>query len=165
MGSGKSVVGRRLARRLGRSFFDTDQWIERKTGLSIEDVFAKKGEPRFRGLERAAVKAASSRPKAVVALGGGAPCQPEVRRVLATGVTIRLTARQSELWRRVSKHRHRRPLIKEGTAAGARERLAGLLRRRERVYPKGDLRLSTTKSTPKAAVERLVAALKRRGLA
>lgn len=164
MGSGKTVVGKSLARRLKRSFFDTDQWIERKTGQSIEDVFAKKGEPRFRSLERAAVKVAAKRPGAVVALGGGAPCQPEVRRVLATGITVRLTAKQRELWRRVSNQRHRRPLLKEGTPAQGQARLAELIRKREPSYPKGDVRVSTSGASPEAAAGRIAAALKRRGL-
>lgn len=164
MGSGKTVVGKALAKRLKRSFFDTDQWIERKAGQSIEDIFARKGEARFRGLERAAVKTAARRTGAVVALGGGAPCQPEVRRVLATGITVRLTAKQQELWRRVSEHRRRRPLLKEGTAAAGRERLAELIRKREPVYPKGDVRVSTSGLAPEAAAGRIAAALKRRGL-
>ena len=54
MGSGKTAVGRELARRLKRSFVDTDSWIEREAGAAISDIFARKGETAFRRMERGA---------------------------------------------------------------------------------------------------------------
>ena len=55
MGTGKSEVGRRLAKRLGRAFVDTDELVETRAGKPVAAIFADDGEPRFRALERAAV--------------------------------------------------------------------------------------------------------------
>lgn len=165
MGSGKTAVGQALAKQLKRRFLDTDSWIERRTRQSVEDIFAKKGEAHFRKLETRVVRQASRRRGSVIALGGGAPCQPAVQRVLATGITVRLTCRQRELWQRVAAKRHARPLLKAATAAESRAQLAALLRRRAAAYPKGDVQISTTRLGAKAAARRLAVVLKRKELA
>lgn len=165
MGSGKTAVGRELARRLKRRFVDTDSWIEREAGAAVSDIFARRGEKAFRALERRAVRRAAGTGGLVVALGGGAPTQTEVRRVLlTTGITVRLTCSQRDLWRRVAPKRATRPLLKGGTAAESRGRLAELLRRREGRYPKGDLRVSTSRHGARAAARRIAALLAKRSL-
>ncbi len=82
-GSGKSSVGRALARLVGLDLRDTDADIERNSGRSIPDIFANDGEDAFRALERAAVSAALTEHAGVLALGGGAVLAPETRMVLA----------------------------------------------------------------------------------
>jgi len=82
-GSGKSSVGRALARLVGLDLRDTDADIERNSGRSIPDIFANDGEDAFRALERAAVSAALTEHSGVLALGGGAVLAPETRMVLA----------------------------------------------------------------------------------
>ncbi|MBI4348161.1 MAG: shikimate kinase [Elusimicrobia bacterium] len=159
-------MGRELARRLRRRFVDTDCWIEKKAGATVADVFARKGETAFRALERAAIKRVSRTGGQVVALGGGAPMQPEIRRVVkATGIVVRLTCRQRALWKRLAAERGKRPLLEARTAAQGKARLAALLRRRERDYPKGDLRVSTTRRDTRRAARRIAELLSRRGLA
>ena len=83
MGAGKSTVGRIVADRMRRPFFDSDAEIERRCGRSIPAVFATKGEAAFRSYEREAVcwLLASAVP-AVISLGGGAVIDPETRRRL-----------------------------------------------------------------------------------
>ncbi|MFF2562044.1 shikimate kinase, partial [Kitasatospora sp. NPDC058060] len=71
-GSGKSTVGRLLAERLGVGFRDTDADIEATVGKPIPDIFVDEGEPHFRALEAAAVRAAAEGHDGVLALGGGA---------------------------------------------------------------------------------------------
>ncbi|HLH76527.1 MAG TPA: shikimate kinase [Candidatus Binataceae bacterium] len=72
MATGKSAVGRCLAARLGRKFFDTDHIIVRRAGCSIERIFAIHGEAHFRALERAVIKELALSPDtAVIATGGG----------------------------------------------------------------------------------------------
>ena len=162
MGSGKTAVGRELARRLKRRFVDTDCWIEKRTGATVADVFAKRGEKAFRALERQAVVRVSKTGGQVVALGGGAPCQPELRRVVRrSGLTVRLTCRQQALWKRLAAERRNRPLLQAPTAAQAKARLAKLLRAREKYYPKGDLRVSTTKMSARDAAKRIAVLLPR----
>lgn len=70
--SGKSTVGRELARLSGRRLVDTDGLVEASEGRSVSDIFAAAGEPAFREMERSAVLEASSGSEAIVALGGGA---------------------------------------------------------------------------------------------
>ncbi|MGH9000821.1 MAG: shikimate kinase, partial [Acidimicrobiia bacterium] len=89
MGSGKSSVGRRLARRLGRSFVDTDQLVEARRGLPIAEIFAADGEAAFRALESSAVaEALGASPPAVVAFGGGAILDPANRERARAGAVV-----------------------------------------------------------------------------
>ena len=82
-GSGKSSVGRAIARFTGLDLRDTDADIERNSGRSIPDIFANDGEDAFRALERSAVSAALAEHTGVLALGGGAVLAAETRAVLA----------------------------------------------------------------------------------
>jgi shikimate dehydrogenase len=76
-GSGKTSVGRELARRMGRAFLDTDTMVEEKTGRKIPDIILQDGEAAFRALEREAVREAGSVGGRIVATGGGAVLDPE----------------------------------------------------------------------------------------
>ena len=71
-GSGKSTVGQALSERLGREFIDCDAWIEKRTGLSIKEIFEKHGESHFRTLESQAIGELSALDGKVIATGGGA---------------------------------------------------------------------------------------------
>src|SRR5687768_2689938 len=71
MGTGKSAVGRRLARKLGRRFVDSDAWIVRRAGRTIPEVFQLHGESAFRDLETAAARAYSTPSRCVLSTGGG----------------------------------------------------------------------------------------------
>jgi shikimate kinase len=71
MGAGKTTVGRLLAARLGWPFVDLDDEIEQRAGASVREIFAARGEPAFRALERETLRAALRFPDAVVACGGG----------------------------------------------------------------------------------------------
>src|SRR5262245_10307958 len=91
MASGKSTVGRRLARLLDRRFVDTDAEIERAAGRSIRSIFARQGEKAFRRMEERAVTSASRLKDAVVAVGGGAVLHPaSVARMRRSGRVIYL---------------------------------------------------------------------------
>jgi shikimate kinase len=71
-GSGKSTVGKALSDRLGREFIDCDAWIEKRTGLTIKEIFERHGESHFRTLESQAIGELSAMDGKVIATGGGA---------------------------------------------------------------------------------------------
>jgi len=122
MATGKTEVGRRLARRLGRPFVDVDGLVEAAAGQSVAAIFATHGEVRFRELERAAVAEACRVPEAVVATGGGTMLDPENRRRLAAaGPIVCLAAPAEEILRRIGDPATR-PLLANGGDRLARVR-------------------------------------------
>lgn len=110
-GSGKSTVGRHLARRLGLPFFDSDQCIEQRLGCSIREFFAREGEGAFRDVEERVLAELAQGPDAVVATGGGAVLREANRtRLHEGGKVIYLRSTPEELYRRV-RHDTQRPLL------------------------------------------------------
>jgi len=103
MGSGKSTVGRIVASRLRRPFLDSDADVERRTGKSVPEIFAERGERAFRAEERAALGTVlACGVPSVVAVAGGAVLDPEVRRrVRSAGVVVWLDVAPSALFRRI----------------------------------------------------------------
>jgi shikimate kinase len=103
MGAGKSTVGLLLAERLGVPFEDSDQVIERAAGRSVRDIFAEAGEPAFRDLERAAIRAlVRARPEIVLALGGGAVDDARTRSLLAGADVVHLEVSYQQAMDRVA---------------------------------------------------------------
>lgn len=111
MASGKSTVGRSLARRLRRPFIDTDAEIEREHG-AIATIFSRQGEGVFRRLEREAVATAlESQAPAIIAVGGGAPTHAPTRRLLSKAYRVFLLVPPEEIARRVRGCGSLRPLL------------------------------------------------------
>jgi shikimate kinase len=110
MGSGKSSIGRRLAKALALPFIDTDAEIARLHG-PIPELFAAGGERGFRELERAVVAEALAR-DGVVALGGGAVLDPDTRRDLERCTVVLLTVSEAAVAARIAGGR--RPLLTDG---------------------------------------------------
>lgn len=135
MATGKTEVGRRLARVLGRPFVDIDGLVEAAAGKRVSAIFAADGEGRFRELERAAVAEACQVPDAVVATGGGTLLDADNRRRLAAaGPIVCLSAAPEEIVRRAGKGTSR-PLL-DGANGGADRlsRVRALLADRAPVY-------------------------------
>ncbi|MBM6399420.1 shikimate kinase [Phycicoccus sonneratiae] len=109
-GSGKTTVGRAVADLLGVGFHDTDAAVESAAGRSISDIFVEDGEPAFRALERAEVARALAAEPGVVALGGGAPVDPETEPLLAGHAVVFLDVGIADAARRVGFDRSR-PLL------------------------------------------------------
>jgi shikimate kinase len=163
MGTGKTEVGRELARALGRTFVDTDRLVEAKVGRRVRDIFATDGEDRFRALEREAVAEACGIPDAVVATGGGALVDADNRRRLAAaGPIVCLTATPEEILRRVGDPASR-PLL--ASCANDTERLArirALLAARATAYGSAAHTIDTTGLTVGQVVDRVRAAVEAR---
>jgi len=136
MGAGKSTVGRRLAEKLGRDFYDSDAGIEKAAGLTISDIFALHGEADFRRGEKQVLKRLLDLPPHVLATGGGAFLDAETRAIMKEkAVSVWLNADLETLWRRVQK-RDNRPLLKR---ADAKAHLSNLVAERQPFYSQADL--------------------------
>ena len=132
-GSGKSTVGRYVARHLGLPFIDTDHLIEQRIGCSIRDYFETQGEPAFRDIEQAVIYEVTQLPGHVVATGGGAVLREVNRQVLHSRTTVvYLRSTPEDLARRL-RHDTRRPLLQQGGADPLR-RLRSLFQERDPLY-------------------------------
>jgi shikimate kinase len=142
MGTGKTVVGRELARRLGRRFIDLDEEIERAAGCSVREIFERSGEADFRAREREALGRVCRLDAAVVATGGGTPVDPANRRVLrAAGKVICLGADVPTILARVGDGEDR-PLLAGTSDRSARIRW--LLDARADAYADADRGVDTS---------------------
>lgn len=109
-GAGKSTVGRRLARRWGVPFHDSDQMVEAQAGKSVADIFVDEGEAAFRAQERDVIAVALSDLEGVLALGGGAVLDSSTRARLADAPCVWLRVGVGEAARRVGLNTSR-PLL------------------------------------------------------
>ena len=158
MGSGKSAVGRALARKLRRPFIDLDAEIEKETGMTVSQLFAARGEKEFRRLERRALALAAGRIGAVIALGGGSLLDPRSRALVArTGTLVRLDCSKAELVRRLAPKRASRPLLAGGDLGA---RVGKLLAARRAAYGRADLAVSTSRLSISAAAAAVARRLK-----
>ena len=110
-GSGKSTVGRQLARRLGVPFADSDHVIQERIGCTIREFFDREGEHAFRDVEQAVLKELAETGSGVIATGGGAVLRPANRAALhGAAQVIYLRSPPDEIFRRV-RHDTNRPLL------------------------------------------------------
>ncbi len=144
MGTGKSSVGRLLARDLSMTFIDLDDLIEKEAGMSIKEIFERFGEARFREMEREALRrvvGGEFGEGIVLATGGGAVVDDENRALLKKwGAVVCLCASVDTILERTARAADR-PLL-EDRDRGARVR--SLLAKREAAYRDSDMILDTT---------------------
>jgi len=156
MGSGKTAVGKHVARTLGMPFFDSDHEIEQRTGADIPLIFEREGEPGFRRREREMIAELVQREGVVLATGGGAVLADENRRLLReNGWVVYLETSVAQQAERAGRTRHR-PLLH---GADPEQRLAELMRIREPLYREvANCTISTTRKRVNQVAERLVEA-------
>lgn len=140
MGTGKTVVGRLLARRLKREFIDTDAEIERLTGKTIVQIFARDGVVRFRSEEELLVKKLAGRTGLVISTGGGMVLNPaNIKRLKENGVLIALSASPGVIYNRV-KNKKNRPLLMQDDM---KQRIEEILQERENAYKAAEITINT----------------------
>jgi len=156
MGAGKSSIGRRLAQRLDILFVDADSEIEIAAGMSIEDIFATRGEPEFRAGEARVIARLLEGGTQVIATGGGAFMNADTRAtIMAKGVSVWLKADFDVLMRRI-KRRNDRPLLKiDDPEAKLRE----LIDLRYPTYALADLTVQSRDVVHEKIVDEIVAVL------
>jgi shikimate kinase len=154
MGSGKSSVGRELAKRWNYRFIDTDAMIRHKYDLSIPDIFAIHGEKFFRDAEYQALVRLRGIRSTVIATGGGIVTQPRNLPLLRTlGPVVWLCADQTTILDRVGKSAHR-PMLNQ---ANPEESVTRLLNERAPLYQKAaDLRIETSGLTHREVADRII---------
>ena len=153
MGTGKSAVGRRLAARLGRRFFDTDVLIEQKAKTSIANIFSRKGEAYFRALERETINRICQEKIIVIATGGGAIVSEEnATRLKESGTVVCLTATPETIFERVRNNTDR-PLLQ---GSDPLEKIRSLLAIRAEAYARADITIDTSTLDIERVVEAII---------
>jgi shikimate kinase len=162
MGAGKTSVGRVLARRLRKSFIDSDHEIELRTGVRIPVIFEIEGEAGFRRREAGVIRELVALQDIVLATGGGAVLDPDSRRLLhETGTVVYLRAAPTELWAR-TRHDRNRPLLR---TADPLARLGELHQARDPLYREAaHLVVDTGNQAIRTLVGRLERELRAHGL-
>ena len=156
MGTGKSLVARRLAKRLGRRFINTDSCIEHEANMPIAQIFATEGEAAFRQRERQAIARACQEKELVIATGGGAIVDRENAATMkASGPVICLTARPEVILQRIQGDTTR-PLLQ---GPNPLEKIQHLMADRAEAYARADITIDTSGVGPDAVVETTLAAL------
>jgi len=131
MGSGKTTMGRMLARHLDKVFVDSDEEIIKRTGVSIPHIFDIEGEAGFRQREAATIRDLARRDSMVLATGGGAVLEEQNREMLQNnGIVIYLKASVHDLWQRTRRDRNR-PLLQ---TADPHAKLTELFQQRDPLY-------------------------------
>jgi shikimate kinase len=153
MGSGKTTMGRMLARHLGMEFVDSDEEIIKRTGVTVPHIFDVEGEAGFRQREAAAIRDLAGRDNMVLATGGGAVLDGDNRAILKqNGIVIYLKASAHDLWQR-TRHDRNRPLLQTENPYA---RLVELFQQRDPLYRQvSDIVVQSGKQSAHALMLRL----------
>ncbi len=135
MGSGKSTLGKGLAKALGISWLDLDTEIESRYKISIPDFFSKYGETAFRDVEHKVLNDLASTPDIVISTGGGVPCfHNNMELMNQSGLTIYLEATPEIILTRIGPYAWKRPLFQRMDGTDILEKITMHLRSREKFY-------------------------------
>jgi len=159
MGTGKTVVGKVLAERLGKEFLEMDALIEQKAGKTIPEIFQREGEEAFRQLEIEAAKQVSQRKNVVIACGGGVVLNKiNIDRLKKESLLVYLKASPEVILRRTSSDTSERPLLKTANKAST---VNELLRFRKPFYERAaDITIDTSKLGIDSVVAQIISKVK-----
>jgi shikimate kinase len=158
MGTGKTTVGKMLARKLVKEFIELDAEIEKKAGKTISDIFRESGEEYFRQLEAETLKEIAGRKNFVIACGGGVVLKPEnIFRLKQECVIVCLSAAPDVILQRVSGDRNIRPLL---DVDGREKRIKELLEYRRPLYTRAaDIAIDTSGIDAPGVLKKILNAL------
>jgi shikimate kinase len=153
MGTGKTTVGREVARRLNREFYDTDQIVEAQAGMTIAEIFDRYGEAHFREIERGVIEGLlAGKSGVVISTGGGTLLSPLDKRLMDSGIVFCLSAGVEVLEQRMCTSMSR-PLLQ---AREAGVNIRALLKRRENQYKRFSHQIDTSDLSPEQAASELI---------
>ena len=158
-GSGKSSLGKRLARRLGVRFVDTDREVEMQVGATIADIFHYEGEEYFRMAERKAVETlANGAVDMVIATGGGLPTwRDNMEWLVRSGMTVYLHRSPEQILSRLTEHgRNKRPMFRGKSDEELLMFMHEQMAVREKFYAKAHITVECTSMSDDDAVEYIV---------
>ncbi len=157
MGTGKTAVGKELARLLNMKLIDVDTQIEKSEKMTINEIFKQFGEPRFREIETEMITKLSKDKNSIISTGGGAVLKQENMDILrGNGVIICLTATPETILSRTS-NSNDRPLLQ---VENPLERIKGLLDFRKPFYERADVMIDTEGKTPLQIAEEIIEKVK-----
>ena len=153
MGSGKSTLGKLLAKKLKWNFIDLDKYIEKQTGKKIASIFEKDGEVRFREIEHECLKKLLNKDNIVLALGGGTPCfHNNINLINQNGISVYLEANIDTLTERLIKDKNKRPLIWDLNKTELKYFIKTNLKKRIFFYKKANLSINVKNQTVKELI-------------
>ena len=158
MGVGKTTVGRRLAKKLGRDFYDSDDEIEAASGRTVAGYFRDHGEAEFRNGERRVIERLLDGTPIVLATGGGAFIPDATRDILnANALTIWLKGDFNTIMERVSRNREKRPLLR---VDDPRAKMRELMDIRHPIYAKAHITVQISRGPHIRTVNKVIRAIK-----
>lgn len=160
MGCGKSTIGRILADKLAVPFYDSDDVIEAQLQGTIAEIFATRGEGFFRQKEKEVITALLTREPGILAIGGGAFIQEEIRHAIkSAAVSVWIKVTLPVVMERLGKENHR-PLLQGGNKE---EIMRHLMRVRYPVYEKADIMMETKGRDPHGDADHIIGQLRQHG--
>lgn len=145
MGSGKTTIGKLMAKQLGYNFLDTDAYIVKKKGKSIPEIFDEIGERGFRKLENEVLNELSELDENhVIATGGGMPChQYRMNKIQKLGTIVYLEIDVKSIVQRVTQGKNTRPILSGLAPFEMEEKISALMKKREPYYKKAQHTVSS----------------------
>lgn len=155
--SGKTTLGRELAKLLKYSFFDTDKAIEHKYHTTVPMFFNRYGEQAFRIIERQILQSTDTLDNAVISTGGGTACNDEnIKFILEHGIAIHLQMSVDDIMQRIAKSHKVRPLLQEKTVEEQRQFVTEQLNERLVYYNQAPVTFPAFQATAKELLDELI---------
>lgn len=156
-GSGKTTVGKRLAKAMAYDFVDLDQYIEKRENCSINDIFRHQGEAYFRNSETEAIKEISLlTSKMIISLGGGTPCyNNNIDSLIKAGLCIYIKASEKLLLNRLENAKSQRPLFWGLTKQKIEKKLQQMINARAPFYERAHLTTEAVNFQEKNLIEEI----------
>lgn len=162
MGVGKTTIGKLLSKELGMQFFDLDVYIENRYRMTIQEIFAKKGEDKFRKIEQEMLHEVATFQNVLISTGGGTPCfYDNIDFMNKQGATVYIKASVEQLVSRLLASKNVRPIIRDKSPKELYTFVTTHLAEREQYYSKAKLTYTTERLISLAHVNESVLAIKK----
>ena len=157
MGSGKTTIGKLLSHKLDLEYFDTDEVIQQKSGLTIAEIFVNQGEKLFRNWEQIVLQESLLKYKCIISTGGGLPCYADnMKWINKYGKSVYLKTSNNVLTDRLKNKTYFRPLIADKNDMELIEYIDYHIKQREPFYNKANYIIDTDSLTPEQVAKEIM---------